>query len=508
MPTLYRRGRVLSPAVADATALLVEGDRITWMGTDDDAPATVATVVDLEGALVTPAFVDAHVHVTDTGLALDGLDLRRVRSLREALDLVERAARSGRGRPILGGGWDETTWPERRPPTSAELDRASYGGLVYLARVDIHSAVVSSQLLAAVPGLSAGSPADGVRGQGWIGEPAHDRVRVAALRALTAGQRRGAQLAALRSAAALGIACVHEMAGPVISSADDLGALLALADDTDADLPHVVGYWGELGGVDTARELGAVGAAGDLFCDGSLGSNTAALRAPYADRPDTAGLLRYATDELATHIEACAAAGMQSGFHAIGDAAVDQVLDAYELASTRLGRPAGVGNRVEHAEYVQDPARLAASGLTASMQPCFDALWGGTSGLYATRLGPDRALALNRCGDLVAAGVPLAFGSDTPVTELGPWAAVRAASDHHDPAASLDPAAAFDAHTRGGWAAGGMLDDGVLAPGRPATFAVWRTGSTTHRLPDLDAGSALPSCVMTVRRGRAIHDER
>ncbi|MBE7189600.1 amidohydrolase, partial [Jatrophihabitans endophyticus] len=445
MSTLYRRGRILTPAAAGATALLVDGATVSWVGADADAPGASRTV-DLDGALVTPAFVDAHVHVTDTGLALDGLDLRPARSLREALDAVERAARRGRGRPILGGGWDETTWPEQRPPTSAELDRASYGGLVYLARVDIHSAVVSSSLLASVPGLAGGGPADGVRGQGWIGEPAHDRVRTAALRALGAGQRRDAQRSALRAAAALGIACVHEMAGPVISGADDLLALLAPGDDED--LPRVVGYWGELGAIDAAHELGAVGAAGDLFCDGSLGSNTAALRSPYADRPDTAGLLRHDTAELVEHIVACAEAGLQSGFHAIGDAAVDQVLDAYELASGRLGRPAGAGQRIEHAEYVQDPARLAASGLTASMQPCFDELWGGTSGLYSTRLGAERALALNRCGELAAAGVPLAFGSDTPVTALGPWAAIRAAAHHHDPTASLDPLAAFDAHTR------------------------------------------------------------
>lgn len=490
---LYRRGRIRNPAVAGATALLVEGERIAWIGADDDAPATAGPVIDLDGALVTPAFVDAHVHLTDTGLALTGVDLRAARSLHEALDAVERAARSGRGRPILGGGWDETTWPEGRPPTSAELDRASYGGLVYLARVDIHSAVVSSSLLAAVGPVSAD---EGNRADGWIAEPGHDRVRTAALQSLTSGQRRDAQVAALQAAAAMGIACVHEMAGPAISSEDDLTALLALANAPDSGLPQVIGYWGELGGVEKARELGAYGAAGDLFCDGSLGSNTAALREPYADRPDSSGLLRYATDELTEHIEACARAGLQSGFHAIGDAAVDQVLDAYDVASSRLGHRAGVGQRIEHAEYVRDPGRLAASGLTASMQPCFDALWGGTSGLYAARLGPARALELNRCAELAAAGVPLAFGSDSPVTPLGGWAAVRAAANHHDPAASLSADAAFDAHTRGGWLAAGMSDEGVLEPGRPATFAVWHT--------DADDPDAVPECRATVLRGRRI----
>jgi predicted amidohydrolase YtcJ len=274
-----------------------------------------------------------------------------------------------------------------------------------------------------------------------------------------------------------------------------------------------------------ARELGAVGAAGDLFCDGSLGSHTAALHAPYHDAPHTSGSLRFETEELAEHIAACTAAGMQAGFHAIGDAAVDQVLDAADLVTQRLGRAGGAGHRIEHAEMVRDPARLAASGLVASMQPVFDALWGGVSGMYAQRLGTARALDLNRFAELAAAGVPLAFGSDAPVTELGPWAAVRAAAYPSDPGAAISPRAAFTAHTRAGWRAAGRDGEGVLRPGSPATFAVWDAGelavdapdervsrwSTDPRalvpgLPDIAPGTALPACRLTVRRGDTIFD--
>lgn len=486
--------------------MLVDDDgHIAWLGDEDgaDGYADAATTVDLAGDLVTPAFVDAHVHTTDTGLATTALDLRSAGSLREVLDAVERAARRSGGRPILGGGWNETDWPEHRAPTAAELDRAAYGGVVYLARVDMHSAVASSALLATVPGVRQLA---GFRGEGWVGEPdAHDPVRRAALAALTRSQREDAQRAALRHAAGLGIASVHEMAGPVISGPADLRDLLALS--AAEPLPEVVGYWGELGGIEQARELGAVGAAGDLFCDGSLGSGTAALTQPYADRPDT-GWVRYEVAELAEHIAACIAAGLQAGFHAIGDAAVDQVLAAFELVSAKVGRRAGVGHRVEHAEYVTDPQRLAASGLVASMQPVFDALWGGREGMYAERVGPDRALALNRCGDLAAVGVPLAFGSDSPVTELGPWAAVRAAARHHDPAASLPVEAGFAAHSRGGWAAAGRSGEGVLAVGAPATYAVWSVAGLPllpSGLPDVAADGPLPTCRQTVLRGVSIH---
>jgi hypothetical protein len=485
MRTLYRNGRVDTPAARAATALLVDDETVTWVGDEDGAADQVAgRTVDLAGAILAPAFVDAHVHLTATGLAVGGVDLRPAGSLAEALAALDRAVAAARGRPLLGGGWDDTNWPEGRAPTAAELDRAAYGGAVYLARVDEHSAVVSSALMAAVPGLAGLA---GFRPDGWLRGPAHDAVRAAALALVTPAQRRDSQLAALRQAASLGIACVHEMAGPVTSSADDLAALLD-PQESDGPLPEVIGYWAELFGIDTARDLGAVGAAGDLFCDGSLGSHTAALTEPYADRPETRGELRHPTDAVAEHIVRCTEVGLQAGFHAIGDAAVDQVLAAFELASERLGRPVGAGHRVEHVEFVHDAARLARSGLVASMQPCFDALWGGPDRMYARRLGADRAGQLNRFADLTAAGVPLAFGSDSPVTELGPWAAVQAAVEPADPAAAISAEAAFAAHTRGGWLAAGRPDEGVLVPGAPATFAVWQDRT----------------CLATVRRGVAI----
>ncbi|MEO6885324.1 MAG: amidohydrolase family protein, partial [Jatrophihabitantaceae bacterium] len=437
--------------------------------------------------------------------------------LATALQLLERAARSGRGRPIHGTGWDESDWPEGRPPTTLELDRAAYGGSVYLSRVDLHSAVASSVLIGA-----ATDPGVGGSGGVLVGA-AHDAVRRAAIAGLSDAQLRDAQRAALTRAASLGIACVHEMAGPSISSERDLTGLLDLV--ADQSLPEVIAYWGQLFGIDAARDLGAVGAGGDLFCDGSLGSYTAALHESYADRPATFGELLLTTEDIAEHLAECTAAGLQAGFHAIGDAAVDQVLDAVDLVTAKSGCAGGAGHRIEHAEMVRDPGRLAASGLLASMQPAFDAAWGGPTGRYATRLGSERALGLNRFSELAAAGVPLAFGSDAPVTALGPWAAIRAAAYPTVAGAALSPRAAFTAHSRAGWRAARRYDEGVLAPGARATFAIWQAGelvvdapddrvsrwSTDPRvaipgLPDIAPGRDLPTCLLTVHRGRTLFD--
>ena len=508
--TLLINGRVYSPSTRDASALLISGAEVAWVGETAAAAAMPADrTVDLAGALVVPAFVDAHFHTTDTGLSLTGLELGSAGSLAEALVAVERAARSNGGRPLLGAGWDETRWPERRAPVAAELDRASYGGVVYLARTDAHSAVVSSALLAAVPGVAG---LDGFHPDGRLTKDAHHAARAVARAAITAGRRAELQRVALRHAAAHGVAAVHEMAGPEISSAEDLASLLALA-TSEEPYPEVFGYWGELRGAAAAAELGAVGAGGDLFCDGSIGSHTAGMLQPYADLPAGQagrGYLRYDTAELAEHLVECTEAGLQGGFHAIGDAATDQVVAAMRMAAERLGpRVAAAGHRIEHAELISDVPALARTGLVASVQPAFDATWGGEAGMYAERLGVERARRLNPLAALAAAGTPLAFGADSPVTPVDPWGAVRAAVYPSNPAHALSPRDALSAHTRGGWRAARADGDGsgVLAPGSPASYAVFAAGTLGRDgLPDLAPGRSLPRCLRTVVRGRQVFD--
>ncbi|MGY1739719.1 MULTISPECIES: amidohydrolase [unclassified Blastococcus] len=465
-------------------AVHVVDGRIAWLGAAADAPRAARTVTE-EGALLTPAFVDAHVHATATGLALTGLDLHGRSSLAEAVASVAEHVRRSADGVVLGTGWDETGWPEGRALTRADLDAVAGGRPVYLARVDVHSATVSTALLDLVPGI-AGLPGFGADGR--LRLDAHHAARQAAFGAVTAAQRRAAQRATLAAAAALGIGSLHEMAGPEVSSAEDLADLLTLARE-DAG-PRVLGYWGELserGGLAPVAELGLAGAGGDLFCDGAFGSHTAALGAPYTDRPDTAGALRFETASLVEHVRACTLAGVQAGFHCIGDAAVGQVLDAIGVVVEELGAAAvrACRHRLEHVEMA-DPAvveRMRAWDVVASVQPAFDAAWGGPAGMYAERLGPERALACNPFADLADAGVVLALGSDAPVTPLDPWGGVHAAVDHRTPGSGLRPFDAFDAATHGGWyAVRAEHPGGPLAVGAPADLALWATDATLSRV--------------------------
>ncbi|NJC72146.1 amidohydrolase family protein [Planosporangium thailandense] len=502
--TLYRNGRIYSASVPASTALLVTDEgRVGWLGADDAAPAA-DRVVDVGGALIAPAFVDAHVHTLDTGITLLGLDLAGTRSREDVLDSVARYVADLPGDAVVvGHGWDESGWADQRPPTAAELDRAAGGRAVYLSQASVHSALVSSPLLARVSPDEPGYAADG-----WLRRSAHHVVRAVAHGSVTAAQRRRAQEAALRHAASLGIAAVHECGGPGTSDEEGFQALLATA--REGGLPEVYGYWGELGAAAKARELGAVGAGGDLYADGALGSHTAHLREPYLDA-DTSGHGYVTAEQVADHLVGCVRAGVQGGFHAIGDAAIATVLDGFAQAAAVVGLDAlrAGRHRIEHLEILDRELirGLVEYGVTASMQPAFDRLWGGEHGMYAQRLGVARSLAANPLGALAGVGVALAFGSDSPVTPLDPWGTIRAAMCHHNPVYRVSARTAFAAHTRGGWRAVGRDDDGRLAPGTAATFAVWDvTGSLDGGLPALREDDPLPMCRRTVLRGEVIYD--
>ncbi|HVE64890.1 MAG TPA: amidohydrolase [Mycobacteriales bacterium] len=506
---LWLADRVV-PARPDADAMVTEDDRVLWVGTASSLDAAADGTIDLRGTVITPAFVDAHVHATATGLALDGLDLHGATSLSDALDRLARHASSRPGEVLRGTGWDESTWPERRSPTAAELDRATDGAVVYLARADVHGAVASSALLARCDL----SDVDGVVGDGLVRLDAHHVVRREVNAALTPAETARAQRRTLAEAARLGVGAIHEMAGPEIGGLGDLESLLALA----AAQPtiDVFAYWGAIGDLETPRRLGLVGAGGDLFCDGSIGSHTAALHAPYADAA-TSGVLRFDLDELVEHIALTVSAGLQSGFHVIGDAAVDQVLTAYEQVAARVGTDAvrEGRHRLEHVEMASADAvsRMAALGLTASVQPAFDAAWGGPDLMYVDRLGRERGTALNPYSAMSRAGVLLALGSDAPVTAIDPWGAIRAAVHHRTPASAISARVAFAAATVGGHAAVGRVGGQLLAGGR-ATFASWESRSadaaTWDLLDDDTAPGRLPAetpvCLRTVVGGRTVYD--
>jgi len=530
-PVLYRNGSVYSAADPFATAMLVDGDTVAWVGSEQAATSIADSsmdIIDLRGALVAPGFVDSHMHLTETGIALDSLALQKASSARELLDAV--AAVPGDG-PVLGHGWDESTWADASLPSAEELERASGGRPVYLSRVDVHSALVSASL-ADSAGLRS---LDGFDGGPRVRRAAHAAARQATRR-LPEDVLRGHQRRALTEAAANGYVAVVEIGAPHIGGPGDLRMAGSWnSDNGGVPAPEVLPYWGELAtSEEHARSIldqlgvGVRGLAGDLNIDGSIGSRTAALRAGYSDAPEELGSLYLSVEEAAAHLAACSLVGIQGGFHVIGDAGLDVALKALELAAAEVGeqRVRAAGHRFEHVEMVDAAAiaTLARYAVTVSAQPAFDAAWGGPGGLYEKRLG-ERGRAMNPFASLYSAGVPVCFGSDSPVTPLRPWSSVRACVEHHNEDERISARAAFLGHTRAGWRAAKYPNPmaGQLVPGAPASFAVWeveelmvqvadgrvQSWSTDPRartplLPALDTGSD-PVCLQTVKVGSELY---
>lgn len=519
MRTVYRNGVLHARGPVVPTALVVDDARISWVGTDDEAPAEADDVVDLDGALVTPGLVDAHVHVLETGLATLAADLSGAASLQDALDRL--AAAPAPGGVVLAYGWDESGWPERRPPTGEEVERAVGGAPAYVARAGLDVAVVSAALADAAGCRDAPGWADGV-----VAGRAHALAR-ATLRAGDDGRREELVRAGLGVFAANGVVSVHEFSDPALDTRAGLAALLAMTSDAASGLPEVVGYRTELcedaGQVRRlAEEIpGLTGVVGG-WLDGHLGSRAAALRAPYADvEPPTRGDLLLTAEQVANHVGAATRAGLQAALNVVGDRAMAEALLGIQAAAEVEGVDGihAAGHRLETAEMIDTPAlaRILLLGLTVSARPTHDAAWGGPDGAYARLLGPVRAANLNPFADLVWAGVPVAFGSGSPATPADPWAAIGAAVHHHEPSQRLTAAAAFRAHTAAGRRAGRRPDAGVLRAGGAATFAVWRDAvlSPGERrgplpellLPDLADGRQRPVCVRTVRDGVVLFAE-
>ncbi|MCL1900168.1 MAG: amidohydrolase family protein, partial [Promicromonosporaceae bacterium] len=236
--------------------------------------------------------------------------------------------------------------------------------------------------------------------------------------------------------------------------------------------------------------------------------------------------------QIATHLIACAAAGVQAALRVGGDRGMDELVAGLHLAAATLGpdEEGGAGLRqahirVEQALFVdfQALSALLEYGVMPSIQPAACSAFGGADGPWAAKVGVPRAADMSPVADLTTAGLTVAFGSGAPRTPLNPWTAIRAALFHQDESQRLTLHEAFFAHTTAGWrlAAGAAPGAGILAPGHPAHLAIWRAEDYVSQdeslptwaaqpplppLPALQPDGRDPECLRTVRAGVTIHD--
>jgi predicted amidohydrolase YtcJ len=191
--------------------------------------------------------------------------------------------------------------------------------------------------------------------------------------------------------------------------------------------------------VERVVELGYDRIGGDWFLDGAFGSHTAWMKEPFTSSPPAGtpptGISYRSDDEVYAFFSRALRAGLQVGVHAIGDAAIEQAISTWEKVANEVGieQVVRLRHRIEHFECASDDhiARAAELGLCASVQPAFDAFWGGPDGMYSQRIGWDRAADMNRFRSMSEAGLTPAAGSDSTVTPLDPFVQMRALRSHH-----------------------------------------------------------------------------
>jgi predicted amidohydrolase YtcJ len=452
-----------------AEAVAVEGNRIVAVGRDAEIEANYegARTIDLKGKLVTPGFNDAHIHFLQGGRALMLVDLNGARTLAEAKARVAARVREVQpGAWILGRGWDHTLWGGEWP-SKKDLDEVAPANPVFLSRVDGHTTWANSmalqkagitretknpqggEIVRDASGEATGllkETAGGLVAQ-VVPEPTHAEMAEALTRALAEALR-------------YGVTSIQTNDVPSTDATPLYREFLRAG-----KLTVRVAEWQQFANslADIRRERAEFAAFGDDpfrlrltalkgYVDGTLGSRTSAMLAPFSDDPHNSGIPRLSPEQLTRMIVERHNAGFQIALHCIGDKANRMALDGFEAAlqsnpayfeqSNESVRKwiSTIRHRIEHAQVVapSDFKRFRSLGVIASMQPSHaisDKRWA------ESRLGEYRVMGAYSWHTMMAHGVHVPFGTDWPVESMNPYLGLYAAVTRQS----------VDGQPEGGW---------------------------------------------------------
>ena len=503
-----------------AEAVLVRGGRIAWVGAERDQPPVEATVptLDLKGATLFPGFTDGHAHLDGIGWRELTLNLEGSASVADAMARLAAWAEANPEGPIVGRGWIETHWPEGRFLTRDDLDAAAPGRIVLLGRADGHAVAASSAALeaAGIDGSTV-APSGGEILKDADGRPTD--LLVDAAEQLVAGLMPQADPAAKREAyragfsveAAYGWTGVHFMSAPY----DDIDLLEDMARVGEAPIrvynsvtpdgaEHLMN-WGPRDVADGRIITRAI----KFYADGALGSRGAALFAPYADRPDTTGLMQTTREAMLPLYEQALRKGIQVATHAIGDRGNAEVLGWYVDAMAAVPPEERTVRdprwRIEHAQILRPRDELLFAGIPviASMQPSHAI---GDFHFAPARLGDERLDGAYAWHSLVDLGVIVVGGSDAPVERGDPLIEFYAAVARRDiegfqgpdwrPQEAVDRATALKMFTL--WPAYASFREdelGTVEVGKRADFTVFDIDLMTVPAAQILNGRALYTIV-------------
>jgi len=442
--TLLYNGRIYTqqPDRPWASALAIRDSRIAALGNNNELRPLLAPggeAFDLEQRFVIPGLVDAHAHLAWYANFLHDVDLTRASSAHHAAELVaERARQTPPGEWVQGRGWSQERWPEHTFPTAADLDvhvpdhpaalDAQSGHALWVNSLALEQANVTAN----TPDPPGGRIVRDESGKptGLLLENAMGLVTRVIPRP-TPEQMLGRMKAALDHANRAGLTGVHDFDGALafqvfqmLKMAGDLS--LRIVKNIPVDLLDQAAALGLRWGFgDDLLRIGGV----KQFADGALGSRTAWMLAPFEDDPTNLGISTTDPQTLLENARRASIAGLPSAIHAIGDRAVREVLDIYEILrreeAARGISPGQMPHRIEHVQLIHpdDIPRLAELGIIASMQP----VHAPSDMEMADRYWGDRADHAYDWRSQIDAGTVLTFGSDAPVEPIEPLANIQAA---------------------------------------------------------------------------------
>jgi predicted amidohydrolase YtcJ len=504
---LFTNGPVLTPEGRTATVVAVTGDRITAVGHAEvhDLAGPRTQVVDLAGRLLLPGFQDAHVHPVPAGLELTQCDLTRAKTAEDTIAAVRAYADAHPEREwITGGGWSMEAF-EGGTPTKELLDSVVPDRPVYLPNRDHHGAWVNSRALE-LAGITRDTPdpVDGRIERDASGEPTGTLQEGAMLLVgtltppTTPADRLAALLHAQRHLHALGITAWQDaIVGRYAGMADPSDAYLTAARDGSLTA-RVVGalWWDRERGAEQIPELVERRAALShgrfragsvkMMLDGVAETGTAALLDPYLDKCGCTTANRGTSfidpEQLPKYVTELDALGFQCHFHALGDRAVRDALDAVEAARAANG-PTDTRPHLAHLQVVHpdDVARFVRLGAVANIQPLWAAHEPQMDELTIPFLGPERALWQYPFGALLRSGATLAAGSDWPVSSPDPLQGIHVAVNRVEPGGAgpvflpgerLGLTEAITAYTAGSAYANHLDETGRITAGALADLVV------------------------------------
>lgn len=382
-------------------AMLVENGRVKSLGSNGEVLKLCGDnvkIVDLEGKVVIPGFIDTHIHLDELGMFLNSLNLRDVESIEELKRRLREFAKRCKTYWIIGYGWDQEVLG--RYPTRKDLDDVVKDRPILLSRFCLHAGVLNSKALEICKLHEVNLPITDLE-NGIVKELAYSFVRKKVRESLSYDEIKQILKSAIDHVLSFGVTSVG-----FVGCKRNIFEVLRSLDLNLRVFVYARDFYEKLDG-DFLKVKGV-----KVFLDGSLGARTALLSEPYEDE-DTYGCQLMSEEELERVVRDAEKRGYQVAVHAIGDKAIDIALNVLEKAKGR--------HRIEHASVLRDDQieRLSKTGIAISVQPRFirGDWW------VVKRLGK-RARWVYRIKSLLEKGIKVGFGTDAPVEPVNPWETV------------------------------------------------------------------------------------